>query len=171
LNLNIDFVNGGINVKENWSINKNSWSVGVLSKWGLGNDFKRNVDLLVTNKSEKFKGLLKLNGVSHKGLGGWALGFSLDLNKQFSLAGQWSSGKGGCPVTGHKVIGLDWHPCSHLGTRVTYDRTTLGLLANVGKLFHPFLSASLALESDIHGVSKDGVDTPHRYGVKLTFNH
>lgn len=171
LNLNLDFVNGGINVKENWTIQKNSWSISSLAKWGLGGDQKRNCDLLITNKADKYKGLVKLNGISTAGICGWTLGFMIDLNKQFSLAGSWSSGKGGCPVTGNKILGLDWHPCSHLGARVTYDRTTLGVLANVGKLFHPYLSASLCLESDIHGVSKDGVETPHRYGAKFTFNH
>ena len=171
LNVNLDFVEGGVNIKENWSVQKNSWSIASLSKWNLGGESKRSSDLLVTNKLDKFRGLLRLNGLSTKGLSGWTLGFQVDLSKQFSLAGSWASGKGGCPVTGQKVLGLDWHPCSHLGARLTYDRTTLGVLANVGKFIHPYLSASLCLESDIHGVSRDGVETPHRYGAKLTFNH
>lgn len=171
VNINLDFTKGGAAIKENWTIQKNTWSIASLAKWSLGKDSKRTADVVVTNKFDKFRGLIKIDGISSRGINGWALGFNLDLNKQFSIAGQWQSGKGGCPATGNKVLGLDWHPCSHLGARVTYDRTTLGVLANIGKVIHPYLSASLCLESDIHGVSKDGVEAPHRYGAKITFNH
>jgi hypothetical protein len=171
LHANLDFAEGGVNLKENWSFTKNNLTVGLLYKHGFGTSLARSTDLVLTHKCPVAKSSLKINGISGKGISGWNLGFMWDLNKQFSLAGSWASGKGGCPVTGKKNVGIDWHPCSHLNTRLTYNFATLGLLANVGKLVHPYLSASLCVESDIHGKSDDCAEAPHRFGAKLTFAH
>jgi hypothetical protein len=171
LNLNLDISKNGVSIKENWSLKKNNFTFGFLSKFGLGTDTTRSTDVLITHKCPVAQSSLKVDGVSSKGIKGWNVGFTWDLNKQFSMVGSWNSGKGGCPVTGTKKLGLDWHPCSHLGARVTYDRTTLGFLTNIGKLVHPYLSASLCLESDIHGRSSEQAEAPHRFGAKLTFSH
>jgi hypothetical protein len=169
--MNAAFSKQGVNITENWSLKKDNFTLGVLSKFGLGTGLARETDFIFGHSCPVAKSGLKVQGITSKGIKSWNLGFMWDLNKQLSLVGQWNSGKGGCPVTGTKKVGLDWHPCTHLGARLTYDRTTLGFLTNIGKLAHPDLSASLCLESDIHGRSDEKAEAAHRFGAKFTFSH
>jgi hypothetical protein len=169
LHFNLDFAEGGVNLKENFT--KNDFTLGLLYKHGFGTGLERSSDVVLAHKCSVGKSSLKINGLSSKGFSGWNIGFWYDVNKNISLAGNWASGKGGCPVTGKKALGIDWHPCSHLTARATYNFTTLGLLTTIGKVVHPYLSASLCLESDIHGKSDECAEAPHRFGAKLTFAH
>lgn len=167
-NFNIDLKKEGVDFKENWAIQKNNWTFGSLFTWGVSNNYLLHTDFIASHTCEKTEASLRVDGIKHKGIAQWKLGFLWHLNKKWSLGAAWNSGKGGCPVTGTQHVGIDWHPCSHLNGRLTYDRTTFGVLAHIGKLGDPNVSASLCGECDVHGRTAEGKSNPHRFGIKIT---